>query len=62
VQTGTTQIKLTPKQVAAMLGVSETTLWWWRRKRCGPTFYRQIKRIYYLKCDIEAWEAGNKVD
>lgn len=53
-------IKLTPKQLAYELGVSETTIITWRKQRIGPVYYREVNRIYYYRDDIEAWRQAAK--
>ncbi len=59
VQNDSDSIKLTTKQVAALLGVSVTTLLTWRAKKIGPPYYRRVSRIFYLKSEIERWELSN---
>jgi len=54
--------RLTPKQVAALLGVNIDTLQEWRKRRIGPPFTRMVTRIIYKRSDIEAWEERNRVE
>jgi predicted site-specific integrase-resolvase len=54
--------KLTPKQAAAIIGVSLNTLGNWRRQNLGPPYIRHVHRIYYRQTDIETWEANNRVE
>lgn len=52
---------LSPKQAADLIGVTEMALLKWRQKRVGPTYIRQVGRIYYRREDIEAWREANTV-
>lgn len=54
--------KLSPKEAAAVIGVTVSTLCIWRQRKIGPPFYqRTTKRVFYLKPDLEAWEASQRV-
>jgi hypothetical protein len=52
--------KLSSKQVADLLGVTEWSLRAWREKRVGPPYVRQVGRIYYLREDIRQWQLENR--
>ncbi|MGE0466796.1 MAG: helix-turn-helix transcriptional regulator [Steroidobacteraceae bacterium] len=47
-------IRLSCREAAARLGVSERTLEAWRRERRGPQFFRPpLARPFYLESDID---------
>lgn len=47
---------LSPHEVYEFLGISKWTLWYWRKTRQGPRFYRIGKRlIRYRRSDVKAW-------
>lgn len=49
---------LTTAQVAEMIGVSESTLRWWRHAGRGPkSFNLSRRKVMYRLEDIEAWMA-----
>lgn len=52
---------LQPKQVAAVLGMSEHGLRNWANKRIGPNFYRRGIRYYYDPEDVRQYIEGCKV-
>lgn len=54
--------KLSPKQVAELLGKAVTTLQDWRNKRRGPPFVREEGLIFYYRDDLERWRKASRVD
>jgi hypothetical protein len=51
--------RLNTKQVAALLKVTPRTVAIWRQQRIGPRYYRRVRKIFYLKGDVESWEFSN---
>jgi predicted DNA-binding transcriptional regulator AlpA len=52
---------LTPKMLAAQIGVSVKTLDRWRKEGNGPAFHKITnKRIRYYLPDVDAWLAQKK--
>ncbi len=49
---------LTSEQVMEILDISDTTLYWHRRKR-GLKFIKKGKNIYYRKSDLDKWMSEN---
>lgn len=43
------------KEVAQYLGRSIRTVQDWRAKGIGPTYYKQVGCVRYLRKDVEAW-------
>ena len=53
--------RLTPAQVAKMIGISEYTLGRWMRRGEGPAFYRLSRtNIYFEAPDVEQWITQQK--
>lgn len=47
---------LSPREVSEFLGVSKWCLWFWRKTRQGPHFFRVGKRLVrYSWSDVKAW-------
>ena len=46
---------LTPKQVAARIGVATNTLCTWRHRNKGPPFIKRVSRVYYAAPLLEEW-------
>lgn len=56
---GAAQPVLTPKDLAAQLGVSTDTLKNWRAARTGPRWFRMGPRlIRYSAAEVDAWMAS----
>ena len=54
---------LTPRQLAAQIGVSEKTLDRWRKEGKGPAFHKITnKRIRYYLPDVDAWLTQRKIN
>lgn len=55
---------LTPKQAAALIGITESTLRFWRCNGKGPHFTKlsdsKQSGVRYDLADIEAWKAERK--
>lgn len=47
-------------RVAEMVGVSPSTLRYWRSRDEGPPSFRVGKSIKYLESDVWAWLAGRR--
>lgn len=47
--------RLTPKQVADLVGRTERTLWFWRKTSYGPKYIRIKKQIYYPVDEFNEW-------
>lgn len=47
--------KLSPKELAELLGVRVFTLQEWRKKRKGPPYHREVGRIFYYHDEVMAW-------
>lgn len=57
---GAHAVSLSPKDVAARLGVSEKTLERWRREGKGPPFVKvSYKRVRYMVKELDAWIDAN---
>lgn len=54
-----TDTRLNTKQVAALLKVTPVTVANWRKQKIGPRWYRRVRKIFYLKVDVESWEFSN---
>ena len=52
---------LSPIQVAAQVRVSVATLANWRSARRGPRFVKIGSSIWYRRCDVLAFIAGNLI-
>lgn len=53
---------LTPKQVSALILVTEETLLHWRQRGHGPAYIRRGGRIYYPRARFNDWyERGDLV-
>jgi predicted DNA-binding transcriptional regulator AlpA len=52
-------LTITPRQLAAMLAVTEHELWRWRRDGHGPPWTRLLpsRRIRYRLAEVKAWIA-----
>jgi predicted DNA-binding transcriptional regulator AlpA len=50
-----TNTRLTPKQVAELVGRSERTLWFWRKKKSGPAYVRIERQGYYPVDAFNEW-------
>jgi hypothetical protein len=61
-QNGSTDTRLNTKQVAALLKVTPTTVANWRKQKIGPRWYRRVRKVFYLKADVENWEFSNPGD
>ena len=48
-------MKLDTKQVAALLGVSPSTVQVWRHRGCGPKFTYSKARVVYSERTVRAW-------
>jgi len=54
---------LSPKQLAAYLGLSVDVLNDWRRLRRGPPFVQSSSRfVRYRRADVDAWATENLVE
>ncbi len=47
--------KLTAKDVAAILSVSERTIYNWRAKKCGPPYIKLGIAYRYSRRSLEDW-------
>lgn len=67
--TKTTEVRLSSREAAARLGITEGTLRNWRTEGAGPTFHtlqpkRRRKgkgsrpRVYYLAHEVDAYKNG----
>jgi predicted DNA-binding transcriptional regulator AlpA len=54
-------IGMTPKQLAHRIGVTEETLYNWRRRRQGPPFFKISGVIYYRPDDVSEWIRSKRV-
>lgn len=46
---------LTPRQLAAWLGVPVQTVYTWRHRRVGPRGHRVGKHVRFRRSDVERW-------
>lgn len=47
---------LAPKEAAAIIGVTVSTLCIWRKQKRGPNWRRtETSRIYYPRSELEEW-------
>lgn len=46
---------MTPSDVSQLLGISESSLAYWRQLRKGPKAARIGKHLRYRRADVEAW-------
>ncbi len=58
--TDTRGIKLSPKELAYELCVSERTLQMWRLSQVGPPYRREVNRIYYYRNELDLWKESTK--
>ena len=50
-------------EAAAYLGVAEKTLWYWRRWKCGPAYYRiGSTHVGYTIPDLDAFRERMRVE
>lgn len=56
-----TDIKLTPADVAEMLGISTRTLSRWHALRMGPPRCKIGRTVLYRKLAIDTWLLANEV-
>lgn len=53
---------LTPRQAANYLGKTPEILKQWRFKGRGPAYVKRGGRIFYPKADLDAFQAGTRVE
>jgi hypothetical protein len=49
------------REASVYLKQSEHTLRQWRSQSRGPTYLKDVSGVRYLKKDLDAWLAGNRV-
>ncbi|WP_312979511.1 helix-turn-helix domain-containing protein [Corynebacterium sp.] len=47
--------RINPKEAAVIVGREVTTLSWWRSTGQGPDYYKDGRRVFYLRKDVEAY-------
>lgn len=52
---------LTPKEIAADIGVTLGTLRNWRNRRYGPPYLKLGKSVIYPQADYLVWRESNRV-
>lgn len=53
---------LTPEELAEMLGVSPSTIRWWRSEGRGPRATKVGRLLRYDEADVRAWIEERKED
>lgn len=51
---------LDEKQAAAYLDQKPGTLRQWRSISKGPAYHKKGRRVFYMKCDLDAWMASGR--
>ncbi len=51
---------LDEKQAAAYLTQKPGTLRQWRSISKGPAYHKKGRRVFYMKCDLDAWMASGR--
>ena len=51
---------LDEKQAAAYIGQKAGTLRQWRSISKGPAYHKKGRRVFYKKCDLDAWLASGR--
>lgn len=52
---------LTSRQLAELLGISESTAILWRMQGKGPAFIKVGRSVRYDRADVDAWLASNRI-
>ena len=47
--------RLTPDELADILGITSKCLGDWRRRKVGPPYVRMVGRVFYPKVALEEW-------
>ncbi len=61
-QQNTQSVRLSERDAASFLGITQRTLQDWRARRRGPAFIRLGRRIAYDRADLERFLAANRVE
>lgn len=61
-QQNTQSVRLSERDAASFLGITQRTLQDWRLRRRGPAFIRLGRRIAYDRADLERFLAANRVE
>jgi len=61
-QQNTQSLRLSERDAASFLGITQRTLQDWRLNRRGPAFIRLGRRIAYDSRDLEHFLAANRVE
>ncbi len=61
-QQNTLSVRLSERDAASFLGITQRTLQDWRLNRRGPAFIRLGRRIAYDRGDLEQFLAANRVE
>jgi hypothetical protein len=51
---------LDEKQAASYIGQKPGTLRQWRTLGKGPAYHKKGRRVFYKKCDLDAWMAQGR--
>lgn len=61
-QQNTQSVRLSERDAASFLGITQRTLQDWRLNRRGPAFIRLGRRIAYDRADLERFLTDNRVE
>lgn len=61
-QQNTQSVRLSERDAAQYLGITQRTLQDWRLNRRGPAFIRLGRRIAYDQADLERFLSANRVE
>jgi len=55
-------VYLSPGQLSELIGVSVSTLMYWRQEGTGPPYSKLGRHVRYERSDVRAWAEGSKRD
>lgn len=61
-QQNTQSVRLSERDAASFLGITQRTLQDWRLNRRGPAYIKLGRRIAYDRTDLEQFLAANRVE
>lgn len=61
-QQNTQSVRLSERDAASFLGITQRTLQSWRLDRRGPAYIKLGRRIAYDSADLERFLADNRVE
>ena len=61
-QQNTQSVRLSERDAASFLGITQRTLQDWRLNRRGPAYIKRGRRVAYDRDDLEQFLAANRVE